>query len=244
MDVSRGSGLAKHTSCICRSGDGGKVPASRLGASRSLGNDQATRSRSPIAAMSRLTDRCWPAPRPACAWPRPGRALAPARRAGQPVTRSMSDAVREVVPDLPRGRPEKLRDRYLVCRRKAETREGGRVAASPRNWREESSAAEAIRWLSGSIPERTCPAEHWLKHADLSVSATPEGTLCQWRERSEIDALLEAGWLPHDSAIRCRDLLEKRRRGGAGARGGITAGAWRVLDRPRSVGVGLAGESS
>jgi hypothetical protein len=34
-----------------------------------------------------------------------------------------------------------------------------------------------------------------LKRAGLSVSAIAKAPYCAWRERSEIDALLEAGWL-------------------------------------------------
>src|SRR5712691_10909328 len=43
MSVSRGSGLAKHTPCMCRSGNGGKVPASRLGPRPDPSRDLTTR---------------------------------------------------------------------------------------------------------------------------------------------------------------------------------------------------------
>jgi len=38
----------------------------------------------------------------------------------------------------------------------------------------------------------------------------PEGTVCAWRERSEIDALLEAGWL-----LACRGRVMSRSGGTA-----------------------------
>ena len=56
-------------------------------------------------------------------------------------------------------------------------------------------------------PRRLSPYEQWLETPkNLSRRAfaearglvrvrNPEGTLCGWRERAEIDALLEAGWL-------------------------------------------------
>src|SRR3990170_7939455 len=51
-----------------------------------------------------------------------------------------------------------------------------------------------LRWLSGSIPERTCPAAHVLKRGLVRVR-NPEGTIRKWCECSELEALLEAGWL-------------------------------------------------
>ena len=64
-----------------------------------------------------------------------------------------------------------------------------------------------LRWLSGSIPERTCPAAHLLKRAGLSVSTTPPQ-----RARLEPPRAKSADRLSGRLSVRCNAAAPSTRR--------------------------------
>jgi AraC-like DNA-binding protein len=84
----------------------------------------------------------------------------------------------------------RLRRQAQAKRRKLHERE--RVAAAP--------APVVSRRRSGTYEEwlrtpKTLSARAWAEANGLVRLRSPDGTICAWRERGEVDALLDAGWV-------------------------------------------------